>query len=211
MLFYFLLIRKFPFNEKFEGFFYHTYKESIASIECSGSNQFWNRSLKRDILTNPNFAINPEENNLEWCSNFNKTKTDYPWLMFNFGKQKFNVIGYSLKLGCCDYFSCCCLLYSWSLEGSNDNKTWTKIHQLEKQSDFDFGDVRSFKVDNLNKFYQYIRLKQDQPHPSCWYCIGLARMEIYGDLLTDEYSEMGDDINDNDEVSIIGKVTKHND
>lgn len=192
----------FPFNDKFDGLFKKTYKQNITSIECSGSISIWNRTQKKDILTKPEYAVDPDAEEYEWCSNINRTKNDHPWLLFDFRKKKFSLSGYSMKLGCCDEMGCCCIIYSWSIEGSNDNKTWTKIHQLEKQKDFRDCDSRSWETKSTP--FSYIRLIQDEPHPNCWYCIGLARIELYG-ILSGDNIEISD-VEAEDEVSIIGKV-----
>ena len=55
---------------------------------------------------------------------------------------------YSVRNGCCRYsccctedgkivdYGCCCTLYSYSLQASNDNKTWKVLHRVEKDKSF---------------------------------------------------------------------------
>ena len=195
----------FPFNDKFDGFFKKTYKLNLTSVEASGSTMVWNRTKQKDILTKPEFAVDPEADDYEWCSDINKTLFDHPWILFNFKKRKFQMSGYSLKQACCDAVGCCCIIYSWSMQGSNDNKTWTTIDKQEKQRDFNDCDTKSWEVSSQQR-YSYIRLIQDEPFPKCWYCIGLSKIEIYGTLSGAEMDNFDSNQDADDEVSIIGKV-----
>ena len=151
-----LFIRDFPFNEKFNGVFKNTYSKNDVSVAASGSSKCFFPSLGKDILTKPESVIDPEDE-LEWCSNVNSSKTDHPWLTTVFKDKKFIMSGYSIKSGCCDYAYdvCCCSIYSWSLLGSNDNKTWTKIHKIEKEKTLSFCREKSYRVDNKGAFSMY--------------------------------------------------------
>ena len=202
MIFALLSIRSYPFNENFNGIFANAYKDNIVEIEASGSRYCYSKTGK-DIMTKPQNAIDPKEKE-EWCSNYNKSKTDRPWLLMNF-KENVKIEGSSLKAGCCEgRYGCCCRIYSWSLEGSNDNKTWSSLHKIEKNQDFYECKKISYKI-NSNDNYRLIRLIQDEPEPHCWYCIDLAKIELYG-TLNDQSSPSN--IGEEEEVSVIGKLSR---
>ena len=91
MLFLFLTEMIFPYKDNFEGLFKKTYKLNLTSIEASGSFSIWNSKIRKDVLTKPEFAVDPDADDYEWCSNINRTGRDHPWLLFNFQKNKFKL------------------------------------------------------------------------------------------------------------------------
>ena len=198
-----LLIREFPFNDRFDGVFKNTYNNKDVSVEASGSSRCYFYSLDRDVLTKPESVIDPEDQ-LEWCSNLNKSKNDHPWLTVVFNDRKLTASGYSLKAGCCENVNgCCCIPYSWSILGSNDNKTWTKLHSVEKNKELKYCKEGSFRIDKKGSFSMF-KLIQDEPEPDCWYCIALSKLEFYGTFSGGKF----DEITSEDEVSIIGRLKK---
>ena len=202
-----LLIREFPFNEKFDGVFKNTYNEDSVSVVASGSTECFFPEFGKDILTKPESAIDPEDK-LEWCSNINRSKTDYPWISTVFKNKKLSLSGYSIKSGCCKYSTdgCCCLIYSWSILGSNDNKTWTKLHSVRNDLELGICKEKSFQVDKKGSFSMF-KIIQDEPEPGCWYCIALSKLELYG-TLSDYNNDNGEEVSNEDEVSIIGRIKK---
>ena len=204
-----LLIRDFPFNDKFDGVFKNTYNEKDVSIEASGSHECYFPSLDEEILTKPESVIDPNDT-LEWCSNIVREKADRPWLSVTFNNKKLSLSGYSVKSGCCDYWvtSCCCLLYSWSLLGSNDNKTWTLLHSQKKNKEFDVCKEKSFQVDKNGSFSMF-KLVQDEPEPGCLYCMSIGRLEFYGSFGERVFDNENDDIENEEEISIIGRIKKN--
>ena len=206
LLFSLFSLRSFPVNSKLDGFFKNMYSPDIVKAYASGSRFCWINDLKKDILTKPENILDPQEK-YEWCSNFNSSKNDKPWLSFELLKSSFTLKGYSIKSGCCYYSSCCCKIFSWSIQGSNDNKTWSTIHKQEKNEALNNCQVQTFSFSN-NKSYKFIRIIQDEPQPRCWYCMDISRLEIYGDYNNDEYFSI-DETDSDEEVSIIGKVTQN--
>ena len=196
-----LFIREFPFNNKFNGVFKNTYNKKDISVTASSSRECYFYSLKKDVSTKPESVIDPEDN-LEWCSDINKSENDRPWLATTFKDKKFTMSGYSIKSGCCKYSGsrCCCRIYSWSIHGSNDNKTWTKIHSVEKSEELDFCTEKSFLVDKKGSFSMF-KIIQDEPQPDCWFCMDISRLEFYGTIQGD----VDDEISSEDEISIIGR------
>ena len=206
MIFWFLFVREFPFNDKFDGVFKNTYNEHEVSVVASGSSECFFHSLGKDVLTKPESAIDPEDK-LEWCSNINRSKTDHPWISTIFKTKKLTMSGYSIKSGCCEANDCCCYIYSWSLLGSNDNKTWTKIHSVEKNKELRDYSEKSFIVDKKGSFSMF-KIIQDEPEPGCWYCMDISRIEFYGTISSNDNSD--DEFSNEDEISIIGRVSKKN-
>ena len=205
-MFFSLFIREFPYNEQFDGVFKNTYNKNDVSVAASGSRACYFYSINKDVLTKPESVIDPNDK-LDWCSNINESKNDHPWITTTFKDEKLSLSGYSIKSGCCDYSICCCLIYSWSLLGSNDNKTWTKLHSVEKNKEFRDCTEKSFKVDKKGSFSMF-KLIQDEPEPGCWYCMDISRIEFYGTMSNNDYSN--DDVSNEDEISIIGRVSKKN-
>ena len=203
-----LSLRHFPFNKKFDGVFKNTYSDNITVVEASGSMYAYDSLGKTDVLSKPENVIDPSSHT-EWCSNVNKSKSDRPWLLVSFKKSiKLKLSGYSMRSGCCNYGDgCCCRLNSWSLLGSNDNATWTTIHKVDDKTDFYHCDEVNYEI-NSERFepFTFFKLVQDKPYKNCWFCIELSRVELYGKL------DVNDDFNDvssnDDEVSIIGKVSR---
>ena len=126
---------------------------------------------------------------------------------------------YSIRNGCryyddccCDPNSghsidiaCCCELYSFSLQGSNDNSTWKTLHKVEKDASFRFCQVRTYDLPQTENF-RFIRFKIDEEKPNCPKCLQINQIELYGELLN-SYDSFESE-NNEESVSIIGKV-KH--
>ena len=200
-----ILFRSFPLNTEFNGLFKKTFTERFYDVRSSGNSGCWDPSQKRDFLSSPLNCIDPNCT-LEWCSNINKSKDDKPWISISFSTGFFKMSGYSLQAGCCDISWCCCRLNSWNMEGSNDNKTWVVLHSQEENKEFNDCKNATFEVTKQQNF-KFFRLIQTNPSQNCWFCIDLTRMEFYGDFSGQlQYDE--EFISDEDEVSIIGRVSK---
>lgn len=200
---FFVLLLEFPFNDKFNGVFKNTYNKNEVSAIASSSITCYFSSVEKDVLTKPESVIDPNDE-LEWCSKFSKLKTDRPWITIIFKNKKLSMSGYSIKSGCCQANWCCCILYSWSLFGSNDNKTWTKLHSVEKEKEFRQCQEKSFRVDKKGSFKMF-KLIQEEPDPECLFCMDIAKLEFYGSLDDDE-GDIEFDSSNEDEISIIGRV-----
>ena len=132
------------------------------------------------------------------------------------------ISGFAIRNGCCHYAcccmsdgdivpDCCCDLYSYSLQGSNDNKTWKIIHKVEKEKYFKHCDVKEYTFPQTEKF-RFIRFVQDEPYPKCAHCMTINKFELYGNVLNSGYFNEGTEADEADEtVSIIGRVEKKND
>ena len=212
-MFLFLFYQLLPFDERNDNIFKQN-KDDIIVTASGSIGQYYNSSCHQ---TYPEHLVDSVVRKTDWCSNINKTKTDYPWISVHMNHKKMLVTGYAIRAGCC-YYDCCCMetgqriycccdLYSWSLQGSNDNSTWTTLHKVEADKKFYDCANRVYEVKNTGETYKFIRIIQDEPWPGCNYCMCLNKLELYGK--TDSF--LFDADSDNDEaVSIIGKVSQNN-
>jgi hypothetical protein len=161
-----------------------------------------------------------DNENLEWCSSIAPTKDSKSWIQYSISNKAIKVAGYSLRNGCCKYICCCvddqtdidyccCDLYSFSLQGSNDNRTWKVLHRVEKDNKFYHCQYKTYELDKVSDSYRYIRLVQDQEYPGCPKCMQINQIEIYGETVNanNYISESTED--DDESISIIGKIRIH--
>ena len=170
--------------------------------------------------TYPNETIHEDER-MDWCSNVAESKNgEKPWIMYNIRNKGIRLSGYSVRNGCC-YYPCCCIddghildslcccrLYSYSILGSNDNKTWTLIHKVEKDDQFYDCQFKTHEFDQTNS-YTYIKFMLDEEFPGCPRCMQLNQLELYGET-TDTFLSMASEDDNDESVSIIGKVKQYN-
>ena len=191
---------------------------NLVQVESSGSLGYYYQG--KCHMTTPNMTLVPDEK-IEWCSNIAKSKNDTPWISYSLKNKQMKITGYSLRNGCCYYeccccdnsgdidgHFCCCDLYSFSLHGSNDNKTWEIIHSVKAVKDFYLCKFNTYEF-SITKSYRYIKLVQDEPYPNCLHCMSINQIEFYGEVVNSLFDyDVSDD--DNDEpVSIIGKINRN--
>ncbi|EAX92343.1 hypothetical protein TVAG_444790 [Trichomonas vaginalis G3] len=192
---------------------------NLVEVYTSGSSkQFINGTLQ---TTKPEYPINQINKKYDWCSNCGRSYSEHPYAIYTLKNKMMNINGYYLKAGCCgdiesecccyeDASYCChCCLYSWSLQISNDNKTWKTIHKVEKDYDLRRCRDKTFKFSEQHTC-RYVRLIQDEPCPGDPPCIGLNKIELIGSIegISDFVSEEIE--NEEDDVSIIGHISKNN-
>ena len=195
-------------------------KENV-NVETSGSLGLYKDGKCQN--TYGNMTIISDEFN-EWCSNIaiDKDPKNSPWIQYSLKGKVMKVKKYSIRNGCCRYFSCCmeqdgkiidyrccCELYSYSLHGSNDNKTWKVLHRVEKDTTFDYCGSKTYELPNPTTAYRYYRFVLDQEWPGCPKCMQINQIELYGQTMqsldyTDEVSNEEDET-----ISIIGRVKKN--
>lgn len=207
-----ILLQIIPFKERSDNIF--SQNEGLVEVDASGSiGQFYNGSCH---MTDPNHMVDSTTRKTDWCSNIAKNKKDMPWLMTTIKDKTMKLTGYGIRSGCCYYGCCCeddrdtyccCWIYSWALQGSNDNITWKNLHVVEKDNKFYSCINRVYDI-TINEFYKYIRLVQLEPWPGCEPCICLNKFELYG--TTDDRGSVTIDSDNDDSVSIIGKFHDHN-
>ena len=184
---------------------------SDASVYVSGTmGQYYDGKCHQTV---PEHIIDSVQRKTDWCSNMNSSKTDFPWYSVSLKGRSMRISGYSVRAGCCYYgccclddknrvYGCCCDLYSWLLQGSNDNMTWVTIHKVEKDTDFYDCKNRTYDVNSAD-YYQYIRIIQDEAWPGCDLCICINKLELYGTTADKQFVDNEDT---DDSISIIGKV-----
>ena len=105
---------------------------------------------------------------LDWCSNIGKSKEDKPWIVYSIQNKMMRLSSFSVRNGCCYYLCCCeeddkivdtrccCDLYSYALQGSNDKKNWNDIKVIEKDPYFEYCTYKTFDFP-MTDYYKYIR------------------------------------------------------
>lgn len=199
------------------GIFKRLFDDKIVVIDASGSSKQHINGSKQ--MTKPEYAIYPYDKQYDWCSNCGKTYDEHPWITFSLKDKKFKINGYFIRCGCCYHDCCCedygycidCCLYSWSMQISEDNKTWTEVHKVERDDSMRRCNEKTYK---FNKDYttKYIRIIQNEPCPGWPPCMSINKMEIFGEILNDNNSNDYESFQDDDEdVSIIGHISKNGD
>lgn len=189
------------------------YNDKILRYSASGSSK--QRINGSRQMTKPEYAFDQVDKRYDWCSNCGVTDTDFPWITFSLENRRIRLSSYFIKAGCC-YDGCCCAeagycvhccLYSWSLQVSNDNKTWTEAHKVEKDRTLEYCAEKTFTLDKAYDA-KYVRLIQTEACPGDPPCIALNKIELYGDILGDSPD---DDFvsyhDDDDDISIIGHIS----
>ena len=216
-MFPFLFIEFTALSNRSDAIISKYYKENIINVASSGSiGQYYEDKCHQ---TYPNQTIFEGDDPKDWCSNIAKDKNNPPWIEYSLNGKTMEVSGYSFRTGCC-YFGCCCMSngdyvtgcccdpYVFSLQGSNDNKTWKVIHKVEKEKYTRHCDVKEYSFKQTERF-RFIRFVQDEPYPGCEHCMAINKFEIYGNVFSSGYfnEDIGADETD-ESVSIIGRVEK---
>ena len=95
------------------------------------------------------------------------------------------------------------------MQASNDNKTWTVLHKVEKDENFHFCETKTFELKDKPSPYTYFRFVLDEEYPGCITCMQINQIELYGETVTSSlYSSFTDDNDDDESISIIGRVNK---
>lgn len=200
-----------------DSIFKRVYHENTVIVSANGnSQQYINGSIQ---MTKPEFIIDQMDKKYDWCSKCSNIKEEKAWITFAIRNKKINLRGYYLKAACC-YLRCSCELsvigtrcplYSWSLQVSSDNITFSTVHHVEKDENMLSCAERTY---DFHKSYltKFVRLIQTDVYPGEPSTIGLNKIELFGDLIDDPDFEKGinflSDYNDDDDVSIIGHISK---
>ena len=209
------------FPEKSDAVFAKQRKDQIL-IENSGSlGLYYNGKCHP---TYGNETITSDEYN-DWCSNIasnSKDSSQNPWIQYSIKGKKIKVKSFSVRNGCCHYAccctadnkiidsGCCCLLYSFSLQASNDNKTWTPLYKVVKDSTYDYCGTKTYELKEMSLPYTFFRIVLDEEWPGCPKCMQINEVELYGESESSSYLSYSDSGDAEDEsVSIIGRVSKN--
>ena len=196
-----------------------------VNVDASGSLGLYYGGKCHQTFPNETLTNNEE---FDWCSNIGEDNSEEkkPWLMYNIKNKKMILKNFAVRNGCCMHaccctddnkvfdYACCCVLYSFSLQASNDNKTWNTLHKVEKISDFweckfitfDISEEKQREQHNVGG-YAFVRIVLDEQYPNCKRCMQINQVELYGETVDGNELYKIDDDND-ESVSIIGKVRK---
>ena len=209
---FFVSFRAFPYKK---DALLKSEPRSNIIIESSGSIGHFYGGKCRETFPNQTIIGKVEH---DWCSNIGKFDSDKPWIQYSLKDKKISVSGYSIRNGCCVAACCCinddenidevccCTLYSYSLQGSNDNKTWTTLHKVEKDPYFYGCETKTFELHKKSEEFTFIRFTLDEQRPGCLNCMQLNQVELYGNTaIHSTYIESNDE---DESISIIGRVKK---
>ena len=191
-----------------------------VTIETSGSIGYYKKGKCNKTFGNETIVSDEYS---EWCSNIAKDVNDplqNPWIQYSIKGKQMKVSRYSVRNGCCNYvcccdeedgkikdYGCCCGLYSYSLQGSNDNKTWKVLHKVEKDESFDYCGSKTFELPQVTEPFTYFRFVQEKEWPNCPKCMQINQIELYGETINSGYLP-NDAADDDESISIIGRVRK---
>lgn len=196
-------------------------KKELINIESSGSLGVY-RSGKCQKTYGNETIVSDEFS--DWCSNIPSNKNDKnqnPWIQYSIKGKQMKVKRISVRNGCCRYYSfcctndngkitdygCCCTLYSYSFHASNDNVTWTLLYKVENDTTFDYCSIKTFEIKTPAP-YVYYRLMFDEEWPGCPKCMQVNQVELYGESISSGYLPIGDAGDDDESISIIGRIKK---
>ena len=195
-------------------------KDKPIKVESSGSLGLYYSGKCHQTFPNETVILNRE---MDWRSNIvEQNSNQKPWIQYSIPGKMMKLTSFSIRNGCCYHscccsdtgeimeYGCCCLLYSFTLSGSNDNKTWVTLSSQKQVQDFWGCKFMTWDVEIKQNPFRFIRLTEDEPYPKCPFCMQINQVEFYGELLNDamSYYESDDDSNE-ESVSIIGKVRKN--
>ena len=221
-----LLIELVSFPQKDDAIFESLHEKGEVIATSSGSIGFYKDGKCQQ--THPNMTLGKDDKSTDWCSNIAKPndkiddKTNgKPWISYRLKNKRIRANSYAIRSGCC-YYECCCIdddtfidkhccctLFSYSLQVSDDNITWRTIHSVEEDHEIKRCTNRDHKFEKVEEF-TFVRFVLDKQKPYCENCFALNRFEIYGSAIQD--NGIYDINNEDDEsVSIIGKIDKNHD
>ncbi|EAX96412.1 hypothetical protein TVAG_493540 [Trichomonas vaginalis G3] len=208
------------FSNEINGIFSKVYNKKTIVYDVSGSSrQNINGTMQ---LTKPEYAIYPWNKDYDWCSNCGHSYSEHPYISFSIKDQNFKFNSYFIRAGCC-YGRCCCeedysrycvncCLYSWSLQISDDNKTWKEVHRIEKDRNMRRCNEKTYNLDGTYEA-KYVRIIQNEPCPGDPPCLAINRFDLIGDLTEFNQNKENEDFvsyhDDDDDVSIIGHISKN--
>ena len=215
----FLIFPLFGKCQEINGIFKRVYSDKIIVLDVSGSSKQYINGTKQ--LTKPEYAIYPWDKSYDWCSNCGRSYDEHTYITFSLTNKRFKIKGYFVRSGCCYEDGCCCeeyrycvrcCLFSWSLQISDDNKTWKEVHRVDRDYEMRRCKERTYDFD---KEYtaKYVRLIQNEPCPGDPPCIAINKLDLLGDVIGPDSNQIEEDFvsfhDDDDDVSIIGHISKN--
>ena len=214
----FLLLSFIEFPSKPNAILSTAYNKNPSSVLMSVSGSMGLHYGGKCHITTPNLTLTVDRKT-EWCSNIG-SKENKPWISYSINNKMMKLTSYAIRNGCCwyeccciddehDLGYCCCELYSFSLQGSNDNITWKTIHKVEKESNLFYCTFKTYDIPGSSEAFKYIRIIQDEEKSYCPFCMQINQIEFYGTLV-DSFGEYLSNEDDDESVSIIGKIRNGN-
>ena len=215
----FLMLMQFiAFPDKSDALLINNPSSIVA--EASGSLGLYYQRKCHQTFPNETYHFDKE---FDWCSNIGSAADGKkPWIQYRLKNKKMKLNSFALRNGCCYHpccclddntvydYDCCCLMHSFSLQGSNDNRTWKTLFKGEKVKDFWSCQFKTFDVESGGEYFTFIRLTMDEPYPGCIFCMQINQIELYGETKESPFDYENEDIDENDEsVSIIGKISRN--
>ena len=219
-MFLLLVLEFVAFPDRKDALFRKADEQNLKiNVDASGSLGLFYKGKCNKTYPNQTLIIDEK---LEWCSNIAPSKESKPWISYNIEGRGMKITGYSIRNGCCWYacccednsgqildYRCCCRLYSFSLQGSNDNKTWETLHSVVEDKTIWGCKSMTYELPKESKSYTFIRLVQDEEYPNCPFCMQINQIELYGSFGYSSYVQNIEQADDDEEtISIIGKVRK---
>lgn len=142
------------------------FDEGIINITCSS---FIKNSKPQNVLEFTNDGII-----------FNSPNIPNSWLCVDFKDYKVNLFNYSIKsngFGGSGHFH----PQNWQIEGSNDDANWELLDSHYNDRSLDNRSVvKTFEVNNRNKYYRYIRIIQKGLNTRYNDALVFAAIEFFG-------------------------------
>jgi hypothetical protein len=112
----------------------------------------------------------------DWTDYWFSNSSANSWIQFDFRDRRISPTHYTLRS---DGIGCCHLL-QWSLDGSDDEKSWTNLDRQNTQDlNGDFR-VKSYSLTPSSSAFRYLRLTQTGSTSSNSHHLGLSRVEFFG-------------------------------
>ena len=220
MFFITVFVAFIAFPESKEAIFAHESKDMI-SIETSGSLGLYVNGKCNKTYGNETIS---SEQTTDWCSNIAEDKKNpekNPFIQYSIKGKQMRVKKYSVRNGCCRYlccctddgkivdYGCCCYLYSYSLQASNDNRTWTILHKVKKDRNFYYCETKTFELERESAPFTYFRFVLDEEWPYCQKCMQINQIELYGKTVSFSYDLYDDNPDEDESISIIGRIRRN--
>ena len=82
-------------------------------------------------------------------------------------------------------------------------------HKVVKDNDFDVCQTKTFELEKETEPFTYFRFVLDEEYPTCKKCMLVNQIELYGQTLRTGFEYSSDGSNDDDSVSIIGRIKEN--
>lgn len=210
------------FPESNDAILAHERKDMIK-IETSGSMGLYHGGKCKKTYGNETIISDEYQ---EWCSNIVKETSDQqhnPFIQYSIRGKQMRVKKYAIRNGCCRYdcccdeegkvmdYYCCCMLYSYSLLASNDNRTWVTLHKIEKDKSFHYCASKTYDIERSIQPFTYFRFVLDEEWPNCPKCMQINQIELYGDTVHTGYMSYSEDPDEDESITIIGRIRRNED